>query len=449
MRIAVVAILALIVLTGTARASVTLDPDATAKGKLQGGVVSYREEGADRWTELPQHLGEASTTVVLPFEPARRYQVRVTRNALWTRYSWEGTTGFVTPDLSVPIKDAALKEQWNLIAVILPAGTVAAVVLGIVLPRLRRVRHEARAAEDRAAASRAQAREATSQAFALAKIPLPTDYRVPGYRIVDLIGEGGMASVYRVESDAGDMLAMKVPHADCLKDNEYLERFRREIEIGRSIRHPAVLRIHDVGSYATERFPEVPFLVMEIVKGHPLNEVIAERAPLPVAQAAAWIRTAADALAAAHERRVIHRDIKPHNLMLTDRGEIKLMDFGIARASNSATLTATGTAMGTPAYMAPEQVGDSRRVDERADIYSLGIMLYEMLAGKVPFDDADPYKVIMQHLTEEPPPLRPINPLVPEALEGLVLRMLAKTADERPASAREVVEALSPFCGAC
>lgn len=380
------------------------------------------------------------------------YQFRVQRDGLFTCYSWESKPKNVSSTFVLRVTEEGLKTRLNPIGLMIIAAGVVGLALVIALPRIRKSRREALIAADKAHAAQleadaaaARAANATSQAFAMSKIPLPTDYRVGEYRIIDLLGEGGMASVYRVESAAGDRFAMKVPHSDCLKDAEFLARFQREIEIARAIQHPAVLRIYDAGTYATPQYPQVPYLVMEIVQGKPLDDVIDEQSPLPIGQAARWARSIVDALGAAHARQIIHRDVKPQNVMLTDKGEIKLMDFGIARASNSATLTRQSGAIGTPYYMAPEQIGDSRNVDERADIYAMGVVIYQMLTARLPFDEADVMALITKVIMEDPPPPRDFRPEIPEAFEALVLRMLAKSPDDRPHSAIEVASQLSAF----
>lgn len=445
--------LALLALCGTAGAKVTLDADsAQTKDLMQGAVISYRlDNSGPSWTTVAEPFGEGATSTDLPLEThGQGYEIRVVKAEFFKTYTY--TKHFPSNRTTIHIERPDIEEHWNLSALVLPPLGAATLVLGIGVPVMRRRRREALIALDKASqaealakAAEAEAQAATAQAFEMAKIPLPPSYRVPGYRITDLLGEGGMASVYRVLSEAGDAFAMKVPHADCLKDAENLSRFNREIEISRAVQHPGVLRIYDVGTYATDKFPEVPYLVMEIVKGKSFDAILDEQAPLAIPQAARWARTIVDALGAAHAKGIVHRDIKPSNVMLTDKGEIKLMDFGIARAADSTKLTATGTALGTPSYMAPEQFSDSRGVDGRADIYSMGVMLFQMLTGQLPFDSPDVFALIMQHMNDDPPSLRAIRPDIPEGLEALVLRMLAKDPSDRPHSAIEVASQLSAY----
>lgn len=447
----------LLALRGTAWAEIIIDADsAETKDLMRGGIVSFcSEEGGGKanWLAMAEPFGMSGTTT-LPIEKPdhRQFNVRVLKATFFKTYSWSSLAVANIGTKRLYVKRADIEEHWNLVALVAPPLGAAALVLGVTVPLVRRRRREALIALDKVKVAEAQVQEAevhmleaTAEAFALAKIPLPPSYRVPGYRIIDLLGEGGMASVYRVQSDAGDVFAMKVPHSDCLKDAENLSRFQREIDIARAIQHPAVLRIYDVGTYATEKFPEVPYLVMEIVKGKSFDTILEEQAPLPIPQAARWARTIVDALGAAHAKDIVHRDIKPSNVMFTDKGDIKLMDFGIARAADSTKLTATGTAIGTPTYMAPEQFSDSRGVDGRADIYAMGVMLFQMLTGRLPFDSPDMIMLIMQHMNEEPPSLRGIRPDIPENLETLVLRMLAKDPADRPRSAIEVASQLSGF----
>ena len=427
---------------------------ADARVSLKDATLSVRAAGTDEWLEVPETFNGNTMKIYLDPSATPRYEFRLRRETLFTTTTWqtEKPINVPTTGKEFSVTADAVRGKWKVLPLIISAAASLVLVLAGALPYVRKKRREALIAADKAKEAQAEAdaadtraSNATSQAFALSKIPLPVDYRVGEYRIIDLLGEGGMASVYRVESAAGDRFAMKVPHSNCLKDAEFLARFQREIEIARSIQHPAVLRIYDAGTYTTPQYSQVPYLVMEIVKGKPLDEVIEEKSPLPIGQVARWARAIVDALGAAHAKQIIHRDVKPQNVMLTDKGEIKLMDFGIARASSSATLTRQSGAIGTPYYMAPEQIGDSRNVDERADIYAMGVVIYQMLTERLPFDEADVMALITKVIMEDPPPPRDFRPEIPEAFEALVLRMLAKSPDDRPHSAIEVASQLSAF----
>jgi serine/threonine protein kinase len=259
------------------------------------------------------------------------------------------------------------------------------------------------------------------------------------YRVVSLLGSGGMGQVFRVESvPEGETLALKVLHPLAGADAERVRRFQREIQILTRIRHPAVLRIRDSGESSLGLF-----LVTELVDGEDLKQAIRRRGPFAPAETAALGATLADALAAAHARGVVHRDVKPNNVMIARDGSVRLLDFGLARGAGIevSTLTRTGTILGTPAYMSPEQF-DATDVDERSDLYSLGVVLFEALTGRLPFRGATPIAVALAHKTEPPPLPRSLRPGTPAWLERAVLRCLEKEPARRFESAAEVAAEL-------
>jgi serine/threonine-protein kinase len=226
------------------------------------------------------------------------------------------------------------------------------------------------------------------------------------YRIVGLCGRGGMGTVYRVHDvlEKRDV-ALKVLHPEVARDADGFERFQREAEILARIRHPSVTPV-----YGLVRTP-VPYLVTELIDGRTLREELDRRGAFPTAEAVSLGVTLAGALQAAHEHGVVHRDVKPHNVMLAKDGSVKLLDFGIARtvAFDAKTITRTGMVMGTPEYMSPEQL-TSHRVDGRSDVYSLGVLLFELVTAQLPFHADTPFGVALKHKTEPPPPVRERNP---------------------------------------
>lgn len=257
------------------------------------------------------------------------------------------------------------------------------------------------------------------------------------YRIQAKIGEGGMAVVYRaLDVVLRRIVAIKVLRAQYAGDPEFVDRFRREAQAAASLSHPNVVNIFDVGQDA-----DVHYIVLEYVQGRNLKEIVREQGQLPPRRAAQIARSVARALEAAHARGLVHRDIKPHNILITVEGRVKVADFGLARAASAATLTATGMVIGSVHYFSPEQArGDA--VGPASDIYSLGVVLYEMLTGAVPFRGDSPIAVALKHLQEEPVPPRQRNDAVPEWLEGVVLRALAKKPADRFPSAAAMAEAL-------
>jgi serine/threonine protein kinase len=254
-----------------------------------------------------------------------------------------------------------------------------------------------------------------------------------------LLGSGGMGQVFRVEDQtSGQTLALKVLHPLDNDDSDRVRRFQREIQILTRIRHPAVLRILDWGTSPTGLY-----FVTELVDGEDLKLVIRKRGPWPATEAAPLGATLADALAAAHAQGVVHRDVKPNNVMLARDGTVRLLDFGLARGSgiDVTTLTRTGTMLGTPGYMSPEQF-DAHGVDERSDLYSLGVVLFEMLTGRLPFGGQTPIAVALAHKSETPPLPRTIRPGVPAWIERIVMRCLEKQPEKRYANALELAAEL-------
>jgi serine/threonine protein kinase len=258
------------------------------------------------------------------------------------------------------------------------------------------------------------------------------------YALEALLGSGGMGEVWRAwDRELDRPVAVKVLREE-FAGQELAERFRREARIAGRLQHPGITVVHDVGSDNGRLF-----MVMELLHGRDLEAVLARASGgLPVGAAVSLAVQAAGALQAAHAEHVVHRDLKPANLFLLDSGQLKLCDFGIARAVDAtAGLTLTGHVLGTPSYMSPEQC-QGKQVDERSDLYSLGCVLYALLAGRPPFGEGEPLAVMFQHLSADPPPLRTMRPDVPQELDRLVVELLAKDPARRPADASHVTAAL-------
>src|SRR5918998_4668070 len=253
------------------------------------------------------------------------------------------------------------------------------------------------------------------------------------YEVGRLLGAGGMAEVF----EGRDRLlvrrvAIKVPLAQHAHDPDFAHRFRREAQAAASLSHPNVVAVYDTG---TENGTH--FIVMEYVEGRTLKDVIRAEGPLYPERAAEITADVCSALIAAHARGLIHRDIKPGNVMLTPEGKVKVMDFGIARATTSETITQTAAVVGTAQYISPEQA-QGQTVDYRSDLYSLGCCLYEMLTGTVPFTGATPVAIAYRHVREDPAPPRLLNPDIPPALEAVCLRAMAKRPEDRYQTAAEL-----------
>jgi serine/threonine protein kinase len=268
----------------------------------------------------------------------------------------------------------------------------------------------------------------------------------PRYRILRELGRGGMGVVYQARQTMMDrQVVIKVINKSLLDRPQALERFAREVRAAAKLAHPNI-----VTAYDAEQAGDLHMLVMEFVPGRSLAEVLHRQGPLPVALACDYARQAALGLQHAFEQGMVHRDIKPANLMLTPQGQVKILDFGLARmASESGPgsgLTASGAYMGTPDYSAPEQATDARKADIHADLYSLGCTLYCLLAGRPPFREETPVLTILAHLEKEPPPLPELRPEVPAGLWAVVARLLAKDPAGRYQAPAEVARALAPFC---
>ena len=258
------------------------------------------------------------------------------------------------------------------------------------------------------------------------------------YRLHQLLGEGAMASVWQAHDERlGRDVAIKVVRPDAA-DPAAVARFDREARVVAGLRHPGVVLVHD---YGVENGS--PFLVMELPPGPSLARVVTEEAPLEVGRASTYVREAAEALAAAHAAGVVHRDVKPGNLVLDAQGRVRVVDFGIARVEQEAgaALTAAGHVVGSAAYLAPEQASGGR-VDHRADLYALGCVLLALLTGRPPFSGDSPVTVAAQHLHADPPDLAALRPDVPAPLTELVRDLLAKDPHRRPAGAQDVVDRL-------
>lgn len=266
---------------------------------------------------------------------------------------------------------------------------------------------------------------------------MPSETRVLAgrYRVEELIGEGGMARVHRGYDETLDRaVAIKILKRDLASDSTFRTRFRLEAQAASRMAHPSIVRVFDAGEEVeTEgsRTFHTPYIVMELVQGTLLRDIIA-RGPVPPADAARYVDGILEALEYSHRAGVIHRDIKPANVMVTPAGQVKVMDFGIARAvsDSSSTVAETTQILGTAAYFSPEQA-KGEPVDARADLYSAGVVLYELVAGRPPFRGESPVAVAYQHVSETPVKPSEHNPDAPRALDAIVLRALAKDPYQR------------------
>src|SRR5512143_407735 len=256
------------------------------------------------------------------------------------------------------------------------------------------------------------------------------------YHIVEAIGHGGMASVFKARQPALDRyVAVKVLLPHQADTPEFRERFAREAKAIAQLNHPNILPVIDYGQDG-----DLIYIVMKYVAGGTLAERL--KRPIDLATTTNLIAQIAAALDHAHQRGIIHRDVKPSNVLLDENEWVQLADFGLAKLlAGDQVLTSSGLSMGTPAYLSPEQ-GQGATIDRHADIYSLGVMLYEMVTGRLPFTAETPMGVIIKHIYEQPLPPRTLNPSIPEALEAVLLKSLAKPIEQRYHSAGELARAL-------
>src|SRR6184192_270634 len=252
------------------------------------------------------------------------------------------------------------------------------------------------------------------------------------YRVVRKLGTGGMANVYLAEDqELGRRVAIKVLDDRHSQDEQFVERFRREAKNAAGLSHPNIVSIYDRGEAEGTYY-----IAMEYLDGRSLKELIVKRGPAPIGIAVDYARQILAALRFAHRNGVVHRDIKPHNVLVDAEGRVKVTDFGIARAGAS-QMTETGSIIGTAQYLSPDQARGAQ-VDQTSDLYSLGIVLYELLTGTVPFTGDTPVEIAMKHLSTVPEPPSARRPDIPHDVDLVVMRALAKDPNDRYESAEEM-----------
>ena len=259
------------------------------------------------------------------------------------------------------------------------------------------------------------------------------------YELIEKIGDGGMAIVYKAKDRLlKRFIAVKILKPEFVQDIKFVENFRKESHAAASLSHPNIVSIYDVGQEGN-----INYIVMELVSGKTLNELIKEEAPMDYRKAADIAKHVSAGLSAAHKKGIVHRDVKPHNILMTEDGIAKITDFGIAKAVTNTTIVDSGkdNVMGSVHYFSPEQAKGAN-VDEKSDIYSLGIVLYEMLTGKVPFDGDNPVTIALMQINEPVTPPSVFNHNVPPGLERIVMKAVEKQPKDRFASADEMIEAL-------
>lgn len=265
----------------------------------------------------------------------------------------------------------------------------------------------------------------------------PGDVFAERFRIIEEIGSGGMGKVFKASDiELNSIVALKIIRAEFSNSPNVIRRFKQEALFGRSISHDNVVRIHDIGEWKG-----IIYISMEYIKGQNLKELIRTSGPLSFGTVIKITKQICGALMAAHENGVIHRDLKPHNIMVDTKGDIHAMDFGLAKSIEGKETSASGIAVGTLQYLSPEQA-KGEKLDQRSDIYSLGIIMYEMLTGKMPFESETDTGFIQKHIFEKPRLPSQFNPFIPPSLELVVMKCLKKDRDQRYQNVRELIDEL-------
>jgi hypothetical protein len=260
------------------------------------------------------------------------------------------------------------------------------------------------------------------------------------YRLGPLLGEGGMAVVYRAHDETLDReVAVKILRSQFASDEDFVRRFRQEARNAAALSHPSIAPVFDTGVEG-----ELEYIVMQLVDGPDLERVLADSGRLPVSEALRITSDVADALQAAHDNGIVHRDIKPGNILLTSQGDVRVVDFGIARALGDSRTTQPGLLLGSVQYCSPEQVLGAP-IGPASDVYSLGVVLYELLTGSRPFDGPEPAAVALLRLRQDPPPPSVLAPDLPKDLDQLVLRAMERRPDDRYPSARAFADAIRAY----
>ena len=266
-------------------------------------------------------------------------------------------------------------------------------------------------------------------------MPFKEGQQLGSYRIIEQLGRGGMATVFKAyHANLDRYVAIKVLHPAFLEDETFLARFEREAKVVAKLEHPNIIPVYDF-----DKHDDHPYLVMKYIEGETLKARL-KRRPLTPEEGVKVIEAVGDALAYAHKQGILHRDIKPSNVMIGEDGNVYLADFGLARIASAGESTLSSDMMiGTPQYISPEQAVGKRNLDEGTDIYSLGVLIYELVVGQVPFSADTPFSIVHDHIYTPLPLPRAVNPNVPEVIERLLLKALAKERDDRFATVEELV----------
>jgi len=376
----------------------------------------------------------------------RNNQVSIEEGYFATRDRWPESGEYRLESYSA-LENALIfmRAHWIPLTSVSIIVVIAAIVTGVRIRRKRAfIEMALRRADDAGMVSRAAMTIAAGELGDLRGKSLKGQYGT--YQLKGMLGEGGMSMVYegwRALDDnttydtVHETYAIKIMLPSVTRDPEFAARFKREISVYLKLKHPGIVQLHDWGEDHTEK---VFFMVLERVSGQSLaDEIKNEKITIP--QAVSYMVQALDAIDFAHRHDVVHRDIKPQNMYVTGKNNIKILDFGIARKLDTTGITATDVVLGTPQYLPPEQL-DAKTVDGRADLYSLGVVFYEMACGILPFTGGSAMEIITKHVTQKPPKPSLHNPDIHQAIEAFILRLLEKKPENRFSTAKEAREAL-------
>lgn len=410
----------LLVLGATARSDAPRDSTIVITAGRPECAIYIRRLGQSAYTRVAD-TGPATIHVA-----AGEYDVLVEGTADFF-HVWHGEQPKLYAPATAPVTVPVYREiAWSRVSMVSAAGS-ALFVLALYV-RLKRARSHTQRLEGEL--------EAEKEHAELRPGALPK--RIGRFTVRQRLGSGGMATVYRVEDEYGEVYALKVPEVRILDHPETAARFFREMEIGQTLHHPGVVRIFEVHSGDASTHP---YIAQEFIEGETLRELIAREAPLDETRSVRMIADLSEALGYAHDHHVIHRDVKPANVMVTKRGDLRVMDFGIAKATQLETMTGTDTTLGTPDYMAPEQVY-SRAASVLSDLYSAGVVLFEMLTRRLPFEETDPYRLLARKNHENAPRVSDFRPDVSRRVDNLVAMLLSRDPTKRPSSAHQLTRML-------
>jgi tRNA A-37 threonylcarbamoyl transferase component Bud32 len=383
--------------------------------------VLIRVSGSGDYREV-----EGRTPLVIPVDDSPSYDIRVEAREdpffVWRAEQPKVSAG---DNVALTLHKEPDWQTFALVILVLAAGAVS-----VTLIVMRRISVE----KLRVIEELDNTKKEMEQAAFTQVIPK----KLGPYTILEHIGEGGMATVFRCEDEFGDRFALKIPSHQVFTDESFRRRFVREMKVSAALHHPNIVRIF---GFSEGEDGSIPWIAMELVEGGSLKDHIKQKGMFTPAEALDIIIPVAEGLALAHSKGIVHRDLKPANIMLDERGTPKIMDFGMARGADFTTLTVTDMVLGTPAYMAPEQT-NSKMADARADLYALGVILFEMITGSLPFSGTESHQILLQKQVARAPLPSKVRSGLPPGIDAVVAKLLEKNPRKRFVSAVDLLEKL-------